>query len=90
MPSKVLSVVGGGTAEILETDGQRVVIGSSVPSPPGSTYAAVADDPERPLKVKVRGCQRALEGERPFRIEGRFVDITREQRAALTASPDRR
>lgn len=80
----LLELEGGGTAEVTESDGAHVVVCSSRPSPPGSTLSGSAEGIGRPFRVKVRGCKKVAEaGERPFRIEGRFVDITREQRVAL-------
>jgi hypothetical protein len=83
-------VVEGGTAEIIESDGSRAVIRSAVSSPPGSTFSGIAAGVDRPYRVKVRGCRRLTDpGEHPFLIEGRFVDVTREQRSVLTEALDR-
>jgi hypothetical protein len=80
----LLALEGGGTAEVAESDGTHVVVCASRASPPGSTLSGVAEGLARPFRVKVRGCKKLPDGgERPFRIEGRFVDMTREQRAAL-------
>jgi len=77
----------GGTAEIVESDGAHVVLHSEVPSPPGSTLTGTATDLARPFRVKVRGCRLLAEGgSRPFRIEGRFVDVTKDQRALVSAA----
>ena len=81
----------GATWEIVEGDGSHAVIRSSRASPPGSTLEGTAEGESRPYRVKVRSCRRTDDGDLPFSIEGRFVDLTREQRARipLKARPDR-
>ena len=76
----LLSIVSGGDAAIVENQGDHVVVRSSVASPPGSTLSMKHGD--IPVQVKVRGCKR-LDGELPFRIEGRLVSFTRTAREAL-------
>jgi hypothetical protein len=77
--------------EIIEGDGVSAVVRSSRPSPPGSTLEGTADGESRLYRVKVRSCRRTHEDELPFSIEGRFVDLTREQRAKIPVKkpPDR-
>lgn len=86
MPVQV-TLVGGEALEIVETSGERIVLRVTSSSPPGSSLSFLLPGVAAPYRVKVRGC-RKLAGaeERPFRIEGRLFDLTREQRAALTAS----
>jgi hypothetical protein len=50
-----------------------------------------AEGESRPYRVKVRSCRRTDDGDLPFSIEGRFIDLTREQRAKIPvkAPPDR-
>jgi hypothetical protein len=80
----VLTLENGGRAEVVETDGTHVVLRSSHPAPPGSILAAVLPGTARPYRVKVRGSRRVGDGDPlEFRVEGRFVDVTREQRDAL-------
>jgi hypothetical protein len=81
---------GGGDAYIVEHDGDFVTLGSSAPSPPGSTLEAVhTGGPfSVTLRVKVRGCRRhpLPDGRDGFRIEGRFVSLTRAERETLFGS----
>ncbi len=78
-----LELEGGGRAEIVESDGANAVVRSSRASPPGSTLTGTPDGGGRPFRVKVRSCRRADDGELPFVVEGRFVDVTKDQRALL-------
>ncbi len=81
-----LDLPSGETAEIVETNGEHAVVRSSAPSPPGSTLRGTARDGSGEYRVKVRGCRRdAVADSLPFRIEGRFVDLTKQQRARLLA-----
>lgn len=81
---------GGGDAFIVEHSDDFVTLASSAPSPPGSTVEATHAGEARSVtvRVKVRGCQRqSLPDGRPgFRIEGRFVSLTRADREALFGS----
>jgi len=80
--------VGGGEAEVVETDGQRVVVRSSRASPPGSPLAAESSLPSSSvLKLKVHGCRKEPDGW--FRIEGRWVDLTRAAREELLQARER-
>ncbi len=81
-----LSFEGGGTWQIVESDGTNAVARSSRASPPGSTLTGTAPAASRPYRLKVRSCRRVDEGDLPFVIEGRLVDITREQKALLPPS----
>jgi hypothetical protein len=80
----------GGDAYIVENDGDAVTLASSDPSPPGSTVDASFASPTCTVsvRVKVRGCRRdPLPDGRPgFRIDGRFVSLTRGDREALFGS----
>jgi hypothetical protein len=80
----------GGDAFILEHDGEFVVLASIAPSPPGSTLEATHVGGARsvPVRVKVRGCRRDKlpDGREGFRIDGRFVSLTRGDREVLFAS----
>lgn len=81
----------GGDAFILEHNGDFVVLASSAPSPPGSTLESsfVGGARSVPVRVKVRGCRRDKlpDGREGFRIDGRFVSLTRGDREVLFASP---
>jgi len=83
---KVLELVRGGTLAVLEVNGEHVVVLSSLSSPPGSPLEAKLDGST--LRIKVRGCRQVSPDEagRTFRIEGRLVSLTREQREALGAA----
>ena len=73
---------GGGHAEIVSIEPQGVVLASSVAAPPGATLSAQSEVGS--LLVKVRSCRRGA-GELGFRIEGRFVNLSRLQRERLSA-----
>jgi hypothetical protein len=81
----------GGDAFIVEHDGDFVVLASTAPSPPGSTVEASHTGGARSVtvRVKVRGCRRENlpDGREGFRIDGRFVSLTRSDREVLFASP---
>ena len=80
---------GGGDAFIVHHDGDFVTLASSAPSPPGSTVEATFGGARSvSVRVKVRGCRKdALpDGREGFRIEGRFVSLTRSDREILFAS----
>lgn len=80
---------GGGDAFIVHHDGDFVTLASSAPSPPGSTVEATfAGARSVSVRVKVRGCRKdALpDGREGFRIDGRFVSLTRGDRETLFAS----
>lgn len=76
-----LELKSGGPACLIENDGDHVNVRSAKPSPPGSTLELVHQG--LALQVKVRGCKRIAEDEMPFRIEGRFVSLTRAGREQL-------
>ncbi|HET9953626.1 MAG TPA: hypothetical protein VFQ61_03935 [Polyangiaceae bacterium] len=91
----VFNVVGGGVARIVRADADNVMLETGAPSPPGSTLRLLVLN--REVGVKVRGCRRIegsmqgrLEGAMDsagsalFRIEGRWVSLSREQREVVT------
>jgi hypothetical protein len=75
---------GAGEARLIESDGDRAVVEATAPFPIGATLSAL--DPETGLeyRIKVRAGRRL--DERRFRVEGRFVSLTREQRDGLLAA----
>jgi hypothetical protein len=75
-----LELAGGDRARIESSDGERVTLLSDVAAPPGATLSgALAGEPAS-YSVKVRSCRR--DGGL-FRIEGRFVNLSRAQRARI-------
>lgn len=82
---KALLLEKGGSALVVELDGERVTLLCPVAAPPGSSLVASLDGAR--LVVKARGSRRVepdADG-RTFRVEGRFVGLTRELREKLTA-----
>ena len=73
---------GAGEARVVESDGQRAVLESSQPFAAGATLVGLAESGVE-YRVKVRGGRRI--DERWFRIEGRFVSLTKRQREELLA-----
>jgi hypothetical protein len=73
---------GAGEARLVETDGERAVLESSQPFPAGATLIGHSSSGVE-YRVKVRGGRRI--DERWFRIEGRFVSLTKSQRAEILA-----
>jgi hypothetical protein len=71
----------GGTARVLETDGDRVTLESTRAFPPGAPLVARAAGTNETYQIKVRGSQRTGEG--VFKVEGRFVNLSRPARARL-------
>ena len=80
----------GGDAYIVEHQDDFVTLASSAPSPPGSTVEAQhrREAGNVTVRVKVRGCRRhpLPDGRDGFRIEGRFVSLTRADRETLFGS----
>jgi len=82
--SVVVSISGHGPGRIVSTDGTRVVLESATAAPPGASLSCKVEGTAPPFKVKVSSCKRSDgSSTNAFRIEGRFVDLTREQRTAL-------
>ncbi len=82
MSWKLLDPRGEGTARLLESDGDWAVIEASHPYPIGATVRAL-DPGATEYRIKVRGGKKLSEG--VFRVEGRLLGMTREQREALLA-----
>lgn len=72
---------GEGRARLLETDGQRVAVESSLPFAAGATLVGIDADTQAEYRIKVRGGRRV--GDAAFRIEGRFVSLTKAERERL-------
>jgi len=75
---------GEGRARLLETDGQRVAVESTLPFAAGATLVGTDPETQTEYRIKVRGGRRVGEG--AFRIEGRFVSLTRDERERLLAA----
>jgi hypothetical protein len=73
---------GGGVAEILSIEVDKITLRSTRPSPPGSRIeGAVAGQWLVTLRVKVHACRKQPDGD--FILEGRALDLTREDRQSL-------
>jgi hypothetical protein len=72
----------GGTAELVDTDGNLVTLLSNASAPPGTPLDAELDGTR--YRIKVRSCRKTDEhAELPFRIEGRFQNLTKAARERL-------
>ena len=73
----------GGTALVLETDGDHVALLAVSASPPGSTLHARFG--ESSVAIKVRGSRRVEPDAagRTFRVEGRFQSLPRHVRVRM-------
>jgi hypothetical protein len=83
-PTLVWARGGYATLELLE--GERVVLISSIPSPPGSRLDAsvkLGETSGANLRFKIHGSRKRADG--MFVLEARPVDLTRETRASLDA-----
>ncbi len=74
---------GEGQARLVETDGHRAVVESTLPFAAGATLIGVDGVTHTEYRVKVRGGRRI--DETWFRIEGRFVSLTKAERERLLA-----
>lgn len=78
----VFSWARGGQGRLIETDGERVSVQSSLAAAPGTPLEGEFEGVT--YRIKVRSCRRqGDEAELPFRIEGHFQNLTREQRARV-------
>jgi hypothetical protein len=75
---------GEGQARLVETDGQRAVVESTLPFAAGATLILVDPATNVEYRIKVRGGRR-IDGTW-FRLEGRFVSLTKTERERLLAS----
>lgn len=82
--AKLLDLERGGTALVVSIEGEHVTLLAPAAFPPGSTLVARYGGHD--VSVKVRG-SRKVEPDaagRCFRVEGRFVSLSRALRFALT------
>ena len=77
-----LSLPGGGTAAVVESDGHHAVVLATRPFAPGTPLDATALDGSGLYRLKVRGSRR-IDDTGHYRIEVRWVNISREQRKHL-------
>ena len=71
-----------GTALLAGSDGERVILLMDVPSPPGTTLHGALVGESLACTVKVLRCQRDVAS---FRVEGRFVNLSRAVRGRIRA-----
>ncbi len=82
-----LALQGDGTATIETSDGLSTTLHASRAFPPGSTLRGVVAGETALYEVKVRSCKRdTADAERPFRVEGRHVNLSRAQRDRVTGA----
>ena len=74
---------GGGEVRLIETDGDWAVVEATQAFPIGATLRAL-DTTGTEYRIKVRGGKKVSEGW--FRVEGRLMSLTREQRERLLES----
>lgn len=84
MSSDEWALDGGGQAVLVDTDGHFVTLHSSRAFPPGATLVGRVPGVEV-LRVKVRGSAKTKAGDMSFCVKGRFINLTRAQRAYLTS-----
>ncbi len=79
--------LGRGAALLAESDGDRVVLWADGPAPPGATLHAALREPSLECTIKVLRCQRVGDSSHlAFRMEGRFVNLSRRARQQLLAA----
>jgi hypothetical protein len=71
-----------GTANVLESDGNLVLLDATFSSPPGSPLEGSAEGST--YKIKVRSSKKQPGDATRFLIEGRFYDLTKAQRERVT------
>jgi hypothetical protein len=72
----------GGKAQLLECNGEFVILSSTISAPPGQPLSAETADGVA-FHIKVRSCQRQSGHPPSFRIEGRLFNLAKEQRDYL-------
>lgn len=81
MSESQIQWAGGGGARIVAVEADRVVLHSTVAHPPGSRVEGRVVALGVPLRIKVHGCRRQLEGD--FELHGRLLDVTRAERVLV-------
>lgn len=75
---------GEGQARLVETDGHHAVVESTLPFAAGATLVGVDAATGTEYRIKVRGGKRV--DATWFRIEGRFVSLTKGEREVVLAA----
>jgi hypothetical protein len=75
---------GEGQARLIESDGLHAVVESTLPFAAGATLTAIESETGNEYRIKVRGGRRI--DATWFRIEGRFVSLTKAERERMLAS----
>jgi hypothetical protein len=79
-----LVLASGQHVTLLTMAGEQVTLLSPEPAPPGSVLGAHLPGHGVELRIKVRGCQRVEQtGAGAFRLQGRFVNLSRSVRERL-------
>jgi hypothetical protein len=78
------------TAELVETDGERIALLVAVAVPPGATLRVAFNNEPESYTIKVRGCRREPLPNALYRVEGRLQNLTRAGRHRLAALTARR
>ncbi len=81
MAVSALELEDGTPATIAYSDGERVVLEVKRAAPPGATLKLRFSGESESYDVKVRSCRRSAD---EFRIEGRWVNLTRDQRERVS------
>lgn len=80
--ARKLALRTGGEVLLVASDDQRITFESESAAPPGSSLDLIVCG--APVAVKVRACRRTAPADAGrFLIEGRFINLSREQREAL-------
>ena len=77
-----LSWTDSGHAELLEAHGDQAVLKSSRPFPPGCPIEGTTPEGHS-YRLKVRGSRKVDDSPLPFRVEARFVNLSRVQKEQL-------
>lgn len=82
MSWKLVDARGEGDVRLIESDGDWAVVEATLPFPIGATLRTV-DAGGTEYRIKVRGGKKVADD--CFRVEGRLIGMTREEREGLLA-----